>query len=66
MVSKKERTNEYEDPKYGIIGGIYRVVKSIDDKVEGFLEEIREFAEMRSEDYFDRNGFWDENGCGPI
>lgn len=66
MVSKKERTEEYEDPKYGIICGIYRVVKSIDDKVEGFLEEIREFAEMRSEDYFDRKEFWDENGYGPI
>jgi hypothetical protein len=65
MVSKEERPNESEESGYRILSGIYRVVKSIDDKVEGFLEEIREFAEARSEDHY-KNGFWDEQGFDPF
>ena len=63
MVSKNERTRDSEGVDRRLLGGIYRVVKSIEEKVESFLEELSEFAEAKSEDYY-LNGSWDEHANG--
>ncbi|MCA9445027.1 MAG: hypothetical protein KC964_29840 [Candidatus Omnitrophica bacterium] len=54
-------TSEYEHEANGnnrgdyLIGGIYRVVKSIDEKMDSFLEEMREWVETRDENaWYDR------------
>ena len=44
-----------------MVGGIYRVVKAIDAKVESLLDEIKEMIEMKSEDSW--GDYWNDNGC---
>jgi hypothetical protein len=43
-----------------VLGGIYRVVKSVDDKVEEILDEVWEGLEASREDYFPDH-YWDNN-----
>ena len=60
MTSEHEENPEYENRKLDVLGGIYRVVKSVDNKVEEILDEIREGLEASREDYLPDH-YWDNN-----
>ncbi len=62
MASKKESYWEGHEKDFELLGNIYRVVKSLDQKVESLLEEIHDFVEAGSEDY--EKDYWEENGNG--
>jgi len=64
MTSREEGFEEPEDKKIYLMSGIYRVVKSIEDRVETLLDELREAIESRNGDYFlnDQWDHYDPNG----
>ncbi|MCA9413829.1 MAG: hypothetical protein KC944_21620 [Candidatus Omnitrophica bacterium] len=56
MTSENRYEENGTDRGYYLIGGIYRVVKSIDDKMDTFIEEMRDWAETREEsDWYGKN-----------
>ncbi|MCA9429927.1 MAG: hypothetical protein KC940_05390 [Candidatus Omnitrophica bacterium] len=56
MTSENRYEENGTDRGYYLIGGIYRVVKSIDDKMDTFIEEMRDWAEtLEGSDWY-RNG----------
>jgi len=61
MTSENENNGNYQDKKIGMIGGIYRLARSIDEKVESLLNAVEEAIESNQEDYFLPRR-WDENG----
>ncbi len=57
MTSENEYQENGTDKGYSLIGGIYRVVKSIDEKMETVLDETRDWIESGEEnDWFGREG----------
>ena len=67
MTSENEdHSTRYDERKFDIMLGIYRLVRGIEAKTESILDELREAIDARSEDY-SRYGFLDngnyENGA---
>ena len=64
MTPKHKRNKEYNGNKNNPIVGIYRVVKSIEEKVEAILDEMRDSFGDGEDEHYPRH-FWDdapENG----
>ena len=60
MTNENEPNPRYEHRKADLLGGIYRVVKSIDSKVEELLDKFHDAVEDTHKDYFPDN-YWDSN-----
>ena len=56
-----EHNGNYQDRKIKMMGGIYRLTRSIDEKFESLLNAVEEAIEASQEDYFSPRN-WDENG----
>jgi methyl coenzyme M reductase subunit C len=63
-------TPDYESPpkdegkKMDMLGGIYRVLQAIDDKVDEILEEIRHTPDSDHEDYLEDPYWYNPEGNG--
>ncbi len=57
----EEYNRKYQGKETDLLGGIYRVVKSIDGKVEGILDALEESLGTRFDDEDFRPHFLDED-----
>jgi len=60
MTSQNEEDREYEEKKTQVLGAMYELMKTIDDKIEEILDEIRDALEASRGDYY-HSDFWDRN-----
>ncbi len=61
MTSETENNGKYQNRKIEMIGGIYRLARSIDEKVESLLHAVEDAIDASQEDYFPPRN-WDGNG----